>query len=69
MNRYLGYCLAFAGTCLIAGASIGIMDWIVCLRYSGGSACKASRTDAMTALVGAANVALGVAVRENKLDQ
>lgn len=69
MSRFLGPCLAFAGICLLAGASVGIADWAACLRHSGGVACRASRVDAMSALVGAANVALGVAVRENKVDQ
>ena len=65
MTRYIGACLAFAGACLLAGAAVGIADWAACLRHAGGSACRASRADAMAALAGAANVALGVALQES----
>lgn len=64
MSRFLGPCLAFAGSCLLAGAAVGVADWAICLAYGGGSGCKASRADAMAALAGAANVALGVALQE-----
>jgi hypothetical protein len=64
MNRYLGACLAFAGLCLLASAAVGVGDWAVCVTNGGGGGCRASRADAMTALAGAANVALGVALQE-----
>ena len=66
MTRYLGACLAFAGVCLLAGAGVGVADWAACLHGGGGGACRASRADAMAALSGAANVALGVALQEVK---
>jgi len=64
MNRYLGSCLLFAGVCLIAGAAVGVADWAVCLANHGGQACRAPRSEAMSALSGAANVALGVALQD-----
>jgi hypothetical protein len=64
MSRFLGPCLAFAGACLLSGAAVGVTDWAACLRVAGGQACRAPRADAMTALAGAANVALGVALQE-----
>lgn len=64
MSRYLGPCLGFAGACLLAGAAVGVADWAACLRAAGGQACRASRADAIAALMGAANVALGVALQE-----
>lgn len=66
MTRYLGACLAFAGLCLLAGSAVGVADWAACLRGGGGEGCRASRADAMAALSGAANVALGVALQEVK---
>ena len=66
MTRYLGACLAFAGACLLAGSAVGVMDWAACLHGGGGSGCRASRADAMAALAGAANVALGVALQEGR---
>jgi len=66
MSRHLGPCLAFAGACLLAGAAVGVLDWAACVRSAGGVACRASRADAMAALSGAANVALGVALQERQ---
>jgi len=66
MTRYLGACLAFAGACLLAGSAVGVLDWAACLHGGGGSGCRASRADAMAALSGAANVALGVALQEGR---
>ncbi len=64
MNRYLGPCLLFAGVCLMAGAGVGVADWAACLANHGGQACRAPRSEAMAALSGAANVALGVALQD-----
>ena len=64
MNRYLGPCLLFAGVCLMAGAAVGVADWAACLAHHGGQACRAPRSEAMAALSGAANVALGVALQD-----
>jgi hypothetical protein len=66
MNRFLGPCLLFAGVCLLAGAGVGVADWAACLRGHGGQACRAPRSEAMAALAGAANVALGVAVKSDQ---
>lgn len=64
MTKFLGPCLLFAGLCLLASASVGVADWAACLRGQGGAACRAPRSEAMAALSGAANVALGVALQE-----
>ena len=63
MTRYLGWCLGFAGLCLLASAGIGFIDWWNCTKHAGGRACAESRTVAMVALAGAANTALGIAVQ------
>lgn len=65
MTKFLGPCLLFAGLCLLAGAGVGVADWASCLRSHGGAACRAPRSEAMAALSGAANVALGVALQES----
>jgi len=64
VKPYLQACLAFAGICLMASAAVGVADWVICLGNSGGSACRSARGDAMTSLMGAANVALGVALQD-----
>ena len=64
MTRFLGPCLLFAGACLLSGAAVGVADWALCLAYGGGAGCRVARADAMSALSGAANVALGVALQE-----
>jgi len=66
MKRYLGPCLAFAGLCLLSSAAVGVADWAICIGNNGGSACRSVRGDAMTALMGAANVALGVALQDRQ---
>jgi len=66
VNRFLGPCLAFAGTCLMGSAAVGVTDWATCLSHHGGGGCQAPRADAMAALAGAANVALGVALQEHR---
>jgi hypothetical protein len=66
VKPYLGACLAFAGICLVASAAVGVADWVICLGNSGGSACRSARGDAVTALMGAANVALGVALQDRQ---
>lgn len=62
MNRYINWCLAFAGFCLLGAAMVGIVDWWNCTKHSGGRACAESRTVAIVALTGAATTALGIAV-------
>lgn len=62
--RFLGPCLLFAGSCLLAGAAVGVADWALCVTHGGGAGCRVARADAMAALSGAANVALGVALQE-----
>jgi len=64
VSKYLGACLLFAGLCLLSGAGVGVADWAACLRGHGGAACRAPRSEAMAALSGAANVALGVALQD-----
>jgi len=64
--RFLGPCLAFAGLCLLGGAMVGVADWAVCLSHGGGIACRSARAEAMAALAGAANVALGVAIQREQ---
>jgi hypothetical protein len=66
MSRFLGPCLAFAGACLLAGAAVGVLDWASCVQAAGGTACRASRADAMAALSGAATSAMGVALQERQ---
>lgn len=65
MSRFLGHCLVFSGVCLLAAASLGTAGWFVCLRGSRGN-CEAPLATAITAWTGAANVALGVALREHQ---
>jgi hypothetical protein len=66
MKPYFGACLAFAGVCLMSSAAVGVADWVICIGNHGGSACRSSRGDATTALMGAANVALGVALQDRR---
>ena len=66
MKRYLGACLAFAGLCLMASAGIGTADWAICVSNGGGDTCRSARGEAMTALIGAANTFLGVALQEGQ---
>lgn len=64
MNKYLSYCLAFAGFTMLFGAAISSLDWYMCVSHSGGTSCRAIRSEAVTTLFGAANSALGVALQE-----
>lgn len=66
MSKFLGPCLAFAGLCLLGGAMVGVADWAACLSHGGGTSCRPARVDAMAALAGAANVALGVAIQREQ---
>lgn len=66
MKRYIGACLAFAGVCLMLSAAIGAADWLICIGNHGGSACRSARNDASTALLGAANTFLGVALQDRR---
>lgn len=66
MSKYASYCLTFAGICLLAGALIAAADWLACTRGHGGVACRVSRSDAVAAFSGAANVALGVALQDRQ---
>ena len=69
MSKFLGPCLGFAGLCLLSGAMVGVADWAVCRSHGGGDSCRSARVDAMAALTGAANVALGVAIQREKNDK
>jgi hypothetical protein len=64
--RLLGGVLVFAGVCLLAGATVATVDWAVCVTGGGGQACRQSKTDAAAAWVGAANVALGIAIQSRQ---
>lgn len=66
MTQFLGRCLVFAGVCLVIGASLGTTAWIVCVRRGSLSTCDSPLSSAITAWTGAANMALGVAIQENK---
>lgn len=61
--RLLGGVLVFAGVSLLGSASVATVDWALCLTHGGGQACRQSKADATQAWVGAANVALGLAVQ------
>jgi drug/metabolite transporter (DMT)-like permease len=65
MTQFLGRCLLFAGACLLAGASLGTAGWVICLRTSKLD-CETSLAGATAAWIGAANVALGVALQEQR---
>ena len=59
-------CLAFAGTCLFAGAMVGLADWVGCVHQNGWARCEVPKADAMAGFSGAANVALAVALQERR---
>jgi drug/metabolite transporter (DMT)-like permease len=61
--RLLGGVLVFAGVALLAGATVATVDWALCLAGGGGQGCRQSKADAAAAWVGAANVALGIAIQ------
>ena len=65
MSQFIGRCLLFAGACLLTGASLSTAGWIVCLR-AAISDCETSLAGATAAWIGAANVALGVALQEQR---
>jgi drug/metabolite transporter (DMT)-like permease len=65
MTQFLGRCLLFAGVSLLAGASLATAGWVVCLRTSKPD-CETSLAGATAAWIGAANVALGVALQERQ---
>jgi drug/metabolite transporter (DMT)-like permease len=65
MARYLGCCLVFAGACLLAAAGLNAAAWAACLRARQPN-CEAPLASAGTALTGAANAALGVALQERQ---
>jgi len=66
MTQFLGRCLTFAGACLLAGATLSTAGWFVCLR-ANRTDCETPLATATAAWIGAANVALGVALQERKL--
>jgi hypothetical protein len=63
MPRYTGHCLVFAGACLLAAAGLNAGAWVACLR-ANQSKCEAPLAAAVTALTGAANAALAVALQD-----
>ena len=65
MTQFLGRCLLFAGACLLTGASLSTAGWIVCLQ-AAKSDCETPLASATAAWIGAANVALGVALQEQR---
>jgi drug/metabolite transporter (DMT)-like permease len=65
MNQFLGRCLSFAGACLVAGATLLTAGWVVCLRANRPN-CEAPLAGASAAWAAAANVALGVALQEQR---
>lgn len=69
MRHLLAGCLVFAGVCLIGSSTVAVVDWAACRASNGGAACRPSKADAMAALTGAANVALGVAFQRREEDQ
>lgn len=66
MKHLLAGCLLFAGVCLIGSSAVAVADWAACRASNGGIACRPSKADAMAALTGAANVALGVAFQRRE---
>ena len=66
MSRYIGFCLIFAGLCLLAGAAVGVADWKACLRGDDWAACRAAKSDAVTNFSGAATAAIGVALQDRQ---
>jgi hypothetical protein len=62
--RLLGGVLLFAGLALLAGATVATADWALCIAGGGGQGCRQSKADAAAAWVGAANVALGIAIQQ-----
>ena len=65
MTQFLGRCLLFAGVCLLSGATLGTAGWVVCLR-ANKTDCETPLATATAAWIGAANVALGVALQEQR---
>jgi drug/metabolite transporter (DMT)-like permease len=65
MTAFLGRCLSFAGACLVIGATLPTAGWIVCLRANRPD-CEAPLAGAAAAWAAAANVALGVALQEQR---
>jgi hypothetical protein len=62
--RLLGGVLVFAGLALLGGATVATADWALCIAGAGGQGCRQSKADATAAWVGAANVALGIAIQQ-----
>ena len=65
MTQFIGRCLLFAGACLLTGASLSTAGWIVCLRAAKPD-CETRLAGAAAAWSAAANVALGVALQEQR---
>lgn len=65
MTPFIGRCLLFAGGCLLTGASLSTAGWVVCQRAAKPD-CETSLASAAAAWIGAANVALGVALQEQR---
>jgi hypothetical protein len=65
MTQFLGRCLLFAAACLTTGATLLTAGWVVCLRANRPN-CEAPLAGASAAWAAAANVALGVALQEQR---
>lgn len=64
--RLLGGVLVFAGLALLGSAAVATADWGLCIAGGGGQDCRQSKADATAAWVGAANVALGIAIQQRQ---
>jgi hypothetical protein len=66
MTQYIGYCLMFAGACLLASASLSTAGWVICVWRDREPNCEAPLAAAVTAFTAASSAALGVALQERK---
>jgi hypothetical protein len=66
-SSFVGPILVFVGLCLIGSTVVASTDWLICVRNGGGQGCRQTKSDAMGAFLGAANVGLGLAVQRRDL--
>lgn len=67
MNQeIIGKCLSFAGLCMFIAGGLGIADWTLCISRASNSECRTIKSDAVTVLLGASNMALGIAVQDKR---